>query len=388
MKQIVDKNISGLIVGFFAGELNDDRLNRLNSWLDEDAMHVEEFNRMYSIWILTHSKTGKKKFVNRLNWEDMEEKINRTTSGNGGRGWIRYITPVRYAASLFACLLLGGFIATNLQTKPTDNEIALVNETTVNVPLGSKGNIVLPDSSVVWLNAGSTVTYRSDFGKESRDLHLSGEAFFNVRSDSVKPFNVHVPGMTIKALGTRFNVRAYHDDNAVTTTLEEGIVNVLIPSPQVNARVQSVRLKPKEQLVVHKTQAKENVRTSDDRKATAEVPKEDSQDARITEIKISSNVKTELSTSWKDKKWMINDVPLNTFVTDLERRYNLNIRFATEELKRYKFSGVIEDETVEQILMALSIAAPVNYKFDKNNVLLTLDKNTKDKFDKVLNQRR
>lgn len=386
MKQIVDNNISELIIGFFSGELNASELNRLNNWLDEDVMHVEEFNKMHTMWILAHSKTGKEKFVKQLNWEDLKKKINRT-SENGGKGWIRFITPVRYAASLLICLFLGGFIAKNLQVKSYDNEVFVANETTINAPLGSKSNIILPDGSTVWLNAGSTVTYQSDFGKENRDLHLSGEAFFNVRSDSIKSFNVHVSGMTIKALGTRFNVRAYHDDNVITTTMEEGIVNVLIPSSQVDAKVQSVRLKPKEQLVVHKSQTEENAQVSA-QKVTAQIPKDDSQNIKIADIKKSSNVKTELATSWKDKKWIIDDVPLNTFVTDLERRYNLNIRFANEELKHYKFSGIIEDETVEQILMALSIAAPVNYKFDKNNVLLTLNQTTKDKFNKVLSSKK
>jgi len=99
---------------------------------------------------------------------------------------------------------------------------------------------------------------------------------------------------------------------------------------------------------------------------------------------VSSNVQTELATSWKDAQWIIADMSLELLATDMERRYNLNIRFDSDELKRYKFTGIFENETVEQILTALSMAAPVNYQMNKNNVTLILNKTAKEKFDRKL----
>ena len=104
----------------------------------------------------------------------------------------------------------------------------------------------------------------------------------------------------------------------------------------------------------------------------------------IKEIIVSPNIKTELATSWKDTYWVIADKPLWMLATDLERRYNLKIRFNSEELKNYKFTGTFENETVEQILKALSLTAPVQYYFDKNNVVLSLNQATKEKFNKMI----
>jgi ferric-dicitrate binding protein FerR (iron transport regulator) len=96
--------------------------------------------------------------------------------------------------------------------------------------------------------------------------------------------------------------------------------------------------------------------------------------------RVIANVKTELVTSWKDAQWIVADEPLSSFATALERRYNLAIYFDSDELKNYKITGTFENETVEQIFLALSLAAPVNYKFDKNQVILSVNKTNRDKF--------
>jgi len=104
----------------------------------------------------------------------------------------------------------------------------------------------------------------------------------------------------------------------------------------------------------------------------------------IKEGRVIPNVQTKLASSWKDTQWIITDEPLYKFAADLERRYNLNIRFDSEELKNYKFTGTFENETVEQIFTALSMAAPVNYRFNKNQVILSLNKAKKDRFNQML----
>ncbi len=289
--------------------------------------------------------------------------------------------PLWYAAALLVCFSVG-FVISNAvsRSKPIQQAISATS-TTIRVPLGSKSNVTLPDGSSVWVNAGSEISYPSDFGIEKREIQLTGEAYFNVQSDSLMPFNVHTPGMTVRALGTRFNVKAYPEDNIMTATLEEGIVDVIIKaSSKGKISEQSVILKPKEQLVIQKVNAPKPVMEQLHEDPTLTIDSERS----VKEVIIKPNVKTELSTSWKDSKWIVSSEPLALFASNLERRYNVNIRFASEDLKEYNFSGTFEDETVEQILNALSLAAPVNYRLIKNNVVLSLNKKDKDKFDKIL----
>ena len=379
-------NIDFLIAGFFTNSLNKDELKALNSWLSEDQSHRKEFNRLRSSWIIAGYEHGAKNFDARRGWAVLEKNIKPRKTR-----WIRRFVPLRYAASLLICFALGATVSIFAPEIEQIQSASLETSTTVNVPLGAMANVTLPDGSKVWLNAGSLMTYPSDFGLEHRDLQLTGEAFFDVKSDSLKPFNVHTSGMTVKAYGTRFNVKAYLDDQTLTATLEKGKIDVQIHvSTGETTTYKSVTLKPKEQLVIQKTS--NAMKTETPTAISPERTQETVQpialpEPNIKEVIITPNVKTELSTSWKDNKWIISDEPLEHFVESLERRYNLRIHFASEELKSYKFSGTIENETVEQILTALSLAAPVNYKFDKNRVELSLNQKDKDKFSKILRNR-
>lgn len=80
----------------------------------------------------------------------------------------------------------------------------------------------LPDGSLVFLNANTTLTYPDDFKDDIREISLSGEAFFNIKRDETKPFVIHANGSDIKVLGTSFNVRAYNKN--VEVNVETGKV--------------------------------------------------------------------------------------------------------------------------------------------------------------------
>jgi ferric-dicitrate binding protein FerR (iron transport regulator) len=371
-----------LIAGFLTDSLSKDEMKKLTGWLDEDPSHRKEFVVLRSAWIMAGYETGVQSFDSRSGWLTVDRRIKK-----GEKLWIKRFAPLWYAASLLICFALGttaALLVTRGEPVQSDTQ-AVAASTTIYAPLGAKSNITLPDGSSVWLNAGSTVSYSSGFGVENRDLQLTGEAFFDVKSDSLNPFNVHTSGITVKAFGTLFNVRAYPDDPTLVATLEKGRIDVVIQSSSGGTTSsQTVQLKPKEQLVIRKTsktieaEMPAPVRVQETIQAT--VPPE----PVFEEMIIKPNVITELSTSWKDRHWIIRDEPLALFAENLERRYNLRISFASEELKRYNFSGTFENETVEQILTALSLAAPVNYKFDKNNVVLSLNLKDRDKFDKVL----
>ena len=373
-------DIESLIAGFLTNSLNKSEMKRLLNWLDEDTSHRKEFDQLRSTWIMAGYESGKKGYLPRTGWSALEKRIQPER-----KWWNSRFAPWWYAASLLICFVLGATIATNMPQKEQTLPEKIATTTTFSVPLGSKGNITLPDGSMVWLNAGSEIYYSSDFGVENRDLQLTGEAFFNVKSDSLQPFNVHTSGMTVKALGTRFNVKAYPDDPAMVATLEEGSIDVVIHTSSGGKTVsQSVKLRPKEQMVIQKNRVVDTTTPP----ATDHVQETVQETAlpliSIKEVIITTNVQTELSTSWKDKKWIINDEPLAFFAENLERRYNLRVHFASEEIKEYNFSGTFENETAEQILNALSLAAPIKYKLDKNDVVLSLNQKDKDKFIKIL----
>lgn len=110
-------------------------------------------------------------------------------------------------------------------------------------PYGGQYQLTLGDGTKVWLNAGSELTYRSDFGKKERAVSVRGEIYFDVVEDKNMPFYVSSDYQKIKVLGTAFNVKAYPEDNKVITTLERGAL-------QVSSNNQTHILKPNQQLIV------------------------------------------------------------------------------------------------------------------------------------------
>jgi ferric-dicitrate binding protein FerR (iron transport regulator) len=98
-------------------------------------------------------------------------------------------------------------------------------------------------------------------------------------------------------------------------------------------------------------------------------------------------VRTELYTSWKDSRWVIYREPLSTLAPMLERRFNLKIIFEDEQLKKYKFTGIIENETVDQMLNALKLTAPLDYKTNKDTIRLTLDVSSNEAFKRSMTRK-
>ncbi len=119
-------------------------------------------------------------------------------------------------------------------------------ENVVSTRKGSKTNLELPDGTRVWLNAASKISYNENFGKSSRELFLSGEAYFEVAKDKQKPFIVHTASMDIKVTGTVFNVKAYPSDGSSETSLFEGSVEVALKNSE-----KKIVLKPNEKLFVN-----------------------------------------------------------------------------------------------------------------------------------------
>src|SRR5690606_11414510 len=97
---------------------------------------------------------------------------------------------------------------------------------TLTVPYGKRTEVVFPDGSKVWLNAGSQLTFPEIFEEEKREVYLEGEGYFEVEGDRKRPFYVHTADMVVKVLGTTFNVSSYHDDPFASTVLLSGEIEL------------------------------------------------------------------------------------------------------------------------------------------------------------------
>lgn len=113
-----------------------------------------------------------------------------------------------------------------LAYKDAAGKPAGVTFNTLTTPRGGQYKILLPDGTAVWMNSASSLTYPTAFNEKERIVTLSGEAYFDVASNARQPFKVKVGQTTVDVLGTGFNIHAYTDEPAITTTLVEGSIRV------------------------------------------------------------------------------------------------------------------------------------------------------------------
>lgn len=184
-------------------------------------------------------------------------------------------------------------------------------------PRGGQFRIVLPDGSAVWLNAESSLRFPVAFTGAERRVEMTGEAYFEVRSDAAKPFRVQVtPQTEVAVLGTHFNINAYTNEPGISTTLLEGAV-------QVTAGSGSRRLSPGQQATVNS----------------------------VGQIIVLQNADTEEATGWKNEIFYFRDADIQSVMRQLERWYDVEVeyrgrvpsrRFQGEIQRNLKLSDVLE----------------------------------------------
>ncbi|WP_316814951.1 FecR family protein [Pedobacter nyackensis] len=247
----------------------------------------------------------------------------------------KYFSLIGAIAAVFALVFGGYFLFSPAQF---DSEIIAGN--------GVRKNISLPDGTSVWLNSGSKLRYNEGMkNSTTREVYLVGEAFFDVVKDKNHPFIIHTEKIAIKVLGTAFNVKAYHEENTTETTLIRGSIELSIN----NTPQQRMILKPKEKFALTENNSeKEGYK----RKLVIE---------SIQPLAIGHKEYLE-ETSWVENTLVFQNTSFEKLVPILERWYNIKIAIRNEKLKSYAFTGVFENETLEQALSAMQLIRSFKFK--------------------------
>ena len=204
---------------------------------------------------------------------------------------------------------------------------------------GERSKVVLPDSSVVWLNGGSSLIYPSRFVSAERNVCLTGEAFFEVKKDASRPFTVDVNKMKLKVLGTTFNVFSYPDNSQVTATLETGRLEVSVADQK-----KPYLLEPNDQLVM------------DTETGLVEMHRVNAADYSV----------------WRVPAMYFEETKLIYALQQIERAYNVKIhvqnsRFNNQTIRAH-FNA---DDTIESIMGVLKMLIPqLNYEIDGNDIFI------------------
>lgn len=233
-----------------------------------------------------------------------------------------------------AILIVGLLIVGNIyytQRNPAmikSREIKFISQT------GFRNQFKLPDGTTGWLGHGSVLKYQISKNGQ-RIIDLDGLAFFNVSHNDKQPFIVTTPAkLTIRVLGTKFNVSSYSQTNSCEIVLEEGSVNLNLDNRDID------KMMPNERVVYHtgdKSFEKSIVNVND-------------------------------FLAWKDGKLVLNDVSLEEACVKLSRFYNVRFELQARGLEDHKIRLVLEDEPLEDVLKLLTKLVPVEYQIPERKM--------------------
>jgi ferric-dicitrate binding protein FerR (iron transport regulator) len=300
-----------------------------DEWLTDEVAHEEKMEALNDIWdnMTLTSVSRKEDPLLIIEEAEMIQNVeNRRTSRiKSVMLWI--------ASSVAACLAIVAFIGWNNPVKS--------DTTCLITSLDSKGEFLLPDGSVVWLNKGSRLYYEDDLKGQEREVMLEGEGYFDVARDHERPFIVKAGKVSIKVLGTRFTVSAYND-SPVQAYLEEGRILAKVPEHS------PVILAP-DQAVIY--DAEKNVFTT-----------------------FAENASDH--TAWIDGRLEFVNKPLKDIMECLEHWYRIDISCNDlDAASEIRLSMTIRQETIDEICRALTTIADLSYFIDsKGNVKISFDR--------------
>lgn len=313
------RNIERIIRKYLSDRFSPELEERIQKWIIKGSNNKEKEQASFAYWSELDVKATSETYstLKRINRKIGYQKTSFFTKATR---IVAVIIPL--------CLIIGGYLYY------VSNQNHLIE---VSVAYGQIKHLSLPDSSEIWINSGTTLKYPRDFSQKERVIHLNGEAYFSVRKDSLKPFIVQTKQLAVRVLGTKFNVKAYSNDENTTTTLTSGKVEVNTLSND------SKILKPNEQFIYNKKSSK----------------------IKVVEISQAE------AKGWITGNLIFINVPLTEIIQTLERKFNIAIEYKgnipISKLYTVKF---LKEENLYEVLDILEDMIGFTYKTDNNKIVI------------------
>ncbi|HWW38768.1 FecR family protein [Pedobacter sp.] len=220
---------------------------------------------------------------------------------------------------------------------------------------GQKKQITLSDGTVIWLNSLSSLTYGKDFNEKTREVNLVGEAYFDVAHKTDKPFKVHTADFNINVLGTAFNVKAYPNDKTSETTLIRGLISM----QPTSGNKKTITIRPSQKIMFIKNN---QLKYSDHHPVIQNIIIKTYQKVRDTTI---------VETAWTKNNLEIFNQRFIDIKSVLERWFDVQIIFKSEEVKNYVFTGTFTNESIIEVLNALKRTGKFNYEIKEKTITIS-----------------
>lgn len=306
-----------LLQRYVEGNVTTKEVETVVDWLDADGDHVKEFMSLHKLYDISVLNSGKRTYRRQIRTTPFRRLV---------------IECVRIAA--IACLLIGGKY---LLAPPGSSDTPLRYQT-LYAPSGQRAELILPDSTKVWLNAHSRLMYPVTFQENNREVELDGEAYFDVKRNEASPFIVKTKKLEISVLGTEFNVSAYSERSDFEIALLKG----------------RVELKSTEAAFTYRMQPGEQIRYKDGRYA-------------------ASRIKDMDYFKWKEGLLCFNNQPIEEIIDKLCLYYDVRIEVGSQPFLKERYSGKFRvKDGVEQVLKVLQLEHKFTYTKDNESNLITI----------------
>ncbi|MEQ9289438.1 MAG: FecR domain-containing protein [Cyclobacteriaceae bacterium] len=316
-------DIDDIISKKLSGDLAGEEQAALESWLAASPENHQEYEYLSKIW---KEKSRAPKLINSGEraeniWQ--QAKHDKTPAGGGNYQSRPYL---RIAAMITVVLGVSFMIYRLWESGQDQKVIRTANEIVRSTsPLGSKTRVALPDGSIAWLNSDSYIEFPEIFPDGSRQVDLVGEAYFEVRKDSLRPFTVRSLGANTTALGTSFNISAFPENETVEVHLITGRV-----------LVNNVELTPGEGAIYNRTNEY---------------------------IKVSQ-IEPDNVLGWKDGVLLFDGDNFSTFLKKIERWYGLEVTVTGKPETKWTVKGRFEKEYLTNVLNAVRFNKSFTYTLE------------------------
>ncbi len=366
-----EKEINDLIFRITSGKYSAADERSFLEWFQNNEENIEDFAAREKLWTSIDIILNHKRYNYRTAYDKFRSGLLHRKKISGPVNTRKLIAATfRWAAVAIIFMSFGSllfyFISKNAGTIPGQIEVI--------APIGSRSNIILSDSTSVWLNAGSKLSYPVNFGEFDRTVNLEGEAFFVVHQSTKHPFTVMTSQLEMIALGTSFNVKSYPGEDIIQTTLVSG--SLKINRSNYRSKEAGLILEPNQQITYYKKSgellSEEKVHDAFEDPGPGHVVKrERDTETGLPKIILSRGIDPEIFTSWKENKLIFDDEPFESIAVKLERRFGARLIIKDDEIRNKRFKGRFEEVTMEQALSALRYVSPFNYHIQNDTIFIT-----------------
>lgn len=314
-----------LILKYLKGEASESEMLEIERWVKDSQENRREFAKKVNLYALSANVNGKNDI------SDLGKIVSRIRQMERTRRAVRYAAAAVVAGILF----VGAGLYSSYKIGNYKNEVDYIlgqidTELEFSTPYGVKSRISLPDNSVVWLNSGSRISFPSKFAGNERLISFSGEGFFEVEKDSLRPMKIETPdGLTVNVLGTKFNLNTYSEDKTVSLLLLSGRVNIRTKNGQVYNNI-----KPSEKIVIDKRSSRQFVNVVKDTLPT---------------------------TGWREGWLIFDDLPLSEVFVKMKRWYGISVKIEDNSILEKRFSAKFKEESASQVLDLMRKTQLINY---------------------------